>query len=167
LGNARLSADDNIICIGDAAALSSPLSYCGFGSFVRNLPRTTKALHHALKTKQLTKNSLKNINAFESRVAIMSNFAAFLQGKKGQPANTVNETMNLFMDVLAHLPNHVAQEVFRDTMKWESYNLMMSTVPKRHPMSYKILIRTHGFWGLLRWALNFVGFTLSEKGRKS
>ena len=97
----------------------------------------------------------------------MSNFAAFLQGKKGQPANTVNETMNLFMDVLASLPNHIAQEVFRDTMKWESYNIMMSTVPKRHPMSYKILIRTHGFWGLLRWALNFIGFTLSEKRKKS
>ena len=107
------------------------------------------------------------INAFESRVAIMSNFAAFLQGKKGQPSNTVNETMNLFMDVLASLPNHISQEVFRDTMQWESYNLMMSTVPKRHPMSYKILIRTHGFWGLLRWALNFVGFTLSEKRKKS
>jgi lycopene cyclase CruA len=167
LGNARISADDNILCIGDAAALSSPLSYCGFGSFVRNLPRMTKALHQAIQSKQLTKNSLKSINAFESRVAIMSNFAAFLQGKKGQPANTVNETMNLFMDVLAHLPNHIAQEVFRDTMKWESYNIMMSTVPKRHPMSYKILIRTHGFWGLLRWALNFIGFTLSEKRKKS
>ena len=167
LGNARISADDNILCIGDAAALSSPLSYCGFGSFVRNLPRMTKALHQAIESKQLTKNSLKTINAFESRVAIMSNFAAFLQGKKGQPANTVNETMNLFMDVLAHLPNHIAQEVFRDTMKWESYNIMMSTVPKRHPMSYKMLIRTHGFWGLLRWALNFIGFTLSEKRKKS
>jgi lycopene cyclase CruA len=167
LGNARKSADDNILCIGDAAALSSPLSYCGFGSFVRNLPRMTKALHDALESKKLTVESLKTINAFESRVAIMSNFAAFLQGKKGQPANTVNETMNLFMDVLASLPNHIAQEVFRDTMQWESYNIMMSTVPKRHPMSYKILIRTHGFWGLLRWALNFIGFTLSEKRKKS
>ncbi|MBM4151008.1 MAG: hypothetical protein FJ219_05100 [Ignavibacteria bacterium] len=166
-GNARISADDNILCIGDAAALSSPLSYCGFGSFVRNLPRTTKALHQAMQANNLTAASLKTINAFESRVAIMSNFAAFLQGKKGQPANTVNETMNLFMDVLAHLPNHIAQEVFRDTMQWESYNIMMSTVPKRHPMSYKMLIRTHGIWGLLRWVLNFVGFTLSEKRRKS
>ncbi|MFM7543308.1 MAG: hypothetical protein ACKO5I_01595 [Ignavibacteria bacterium] len=167
LGNARISADDNILCIGDAAALSSPLSYCGFGSFVRNLPRMTKALHQSMQSNNLTAASLKTINAFESRVAIMSNFAAFLQGKKGQPANTVNETMNLFMDVLAHLPNHIAQEVFRDTMQWESYNIMMSTVPKRHPMSYKMLIRTHGFWGLLSWALNFVGFTLSEKRRKS
>jgi len=167
LGNARISADDNILCIGDAAALSSPLSYCGFGSFVRNLPRMTKALHQAMQSNNLTAASLKTINAFESRVAIMSNFAAFLQGKMGQPANTVNETMNLFMDVLAHLPNHIAQEVFRDTMQWESYNIMMSMVPKRHPMSYKMLIRTHGFWGLLRWALNFVGFTISEKRRKS
>ena len=166
LSNSRITAHDNIISIGDAGALNSPLSYCGFGSFVRNLKQNTNALAQSFDEKKFTKKDLLQINAYEPRVAIMSNFAAFLQGKQGQPAHTVNETMNLFMDVLSSLPNSISQEVFRDTLQWSSYNTMMSAVPKRHPDSYKILIRTHGFFGLFKWLLNFVGFTFTEK-RKS
>lgn len=78
----------------------------------------------------------------------MSNFASFLQGKPLQSASTVNKTMNMFMDVLGSLPKHIAEEVFRDTLQWKSYNIMMSTVPKRHPQSYKMLINVHGIKGL-------------------
>ena len=164
--NKRITADDNIISIGDAAALSSPLSYCGFGSFVRNLPKTSTLLFQALEANTLKKKDLSKINAFEPRVAIMSNFASFLQGKPLQSASTVNKTMNMFMDVLGSLPKHIAEEVFRDTLQWKSYNIMMSTVPKRHPQSYKMLIDVHGIKGLFWWAINFIGFAIWEMSQK-
>ena len=43
---------------------------------------------------------------------------------------------------------------------------MMSTVPKRHPQSYKMLIDVHGIKGLFWWAINFIGFAIWEISQK-
>jgi lycopene cyclase CruA len=47
-GKTRVTADDGIVLFGDAASLSSPLTFCDFGSMVRNLERTTSKLADAL-----------------------------------------------------------------------------------------------------------------------
>lgn len=161
-GNTRIIADDHIICIGDAAALSSPLSYCGFGSFVRNLHKNTQALYSALQRNTLSKKDLQKISAYEPNVAIMANFATFLQGKPNMLPHAVNQTMNMFMDVLQNLPVHIAEEVFRDSLQWTSYNTMMSKVPQLYPDSYKVLLEVQGIKGLFWWAVNFIGFSWRE-----
>ena len=159
-------ATNNILCLGDSAGLSSPLTYCGFGSFIRNLDRTTSVLDHCLKTHKTDARSLSNVTAFESNVSIAANFAQFLVGKPHFPKHTVNETMNIILDILNDLPENIGAELFRDSITWHSYNVLMSTVPKKHPQAYKLLIRHHGIEGLFWWLTNFVGFSLDKmRGR--
>ncbi len=157
--NSRIVATDSILCLGDSAALSSPLTYCGFGSFVRNFDRTTTLLSYAIKNKLTSVEYLSEINAFEPNVSIVGNFAKFLVGKKKFEANTVNSMMNMIVSILQELPQSVAKSLFTDTLQWEDYNKLMSSVPVKYPNSYSYLFKHHGFIGLLRWAKNFLGFT--------
>lgn len=155
-------ATHNILCIGDSAGMSSPLTYCGFGSFIRNLPRTTSKLHEALESKRTNEKQLSLISSYEANVSIVANFGQFLVGNKHLPKNAVNETMNIILNVLHHLPEHIGKELFQDTLTWDSYNTLMSTVPKMYPTAYKLLLRHHGIKGLFWWLINFAGFTIDR-----
>jgi len=159
LVNSRTVATDSILCLGDSAALSSPLTYCGFGSFVRNFDRTTTLLAFSIKNKLTSVEYLSEINVYEPNVSILGNFAKFLVGKKKFEQNTVNSMMNMIVSILQELPKSVAKSLFTDTLKWEDYNKLMSSVPVKYPNSYKYLFKHHGFIGLFHWAKNFVGFT--------
>lgn len=159
LRNSRIVATDSIVCLGDSAALSSPLTYCGFGSFVRNFDRTTSLLAYAITNNLTTVEYLSEINAYEPNVSIVGNFAKFLVGKKKFESNTVNSMMNMIVSILQELPQSVAKSLFTDTLKWEDYNKLMSSVPVKYPHSYAYLFKHHGFIGLVRWAKNFLGFT--------
>ncbi len=163
ISNKRVIATDNILCLGDSAALSSPLTYCGFGSFVRNFDRTTTLLSLAVKEKLTSVEYLAEINAFEPNVSIVGNFAKFLVGKKKFETNTVNSMMNMIVALLQELPNSISKNLFTDTLTWENYNTLMSSVPLKYPQSYKYLFKHHGIIGLYRWLLNFIGFTLKAK----
>ncbi len=157
----RISAH-NIVCIGDSAGLSSPLTYCGFGSFIRNIKRTTMLLHEALESNKTDEKSLSRITAYESNVSIAANFAQFLVGNPRFPRHAVNETMNIILDILQNLPPHIGKELFQDTLSWSSYNTLMSTVPKMYPSAYKLLLRHHGINGLYWWLVNFIGFSMEK-----
>lgn len=158
--NSRIVATDSILCLGDSAALSSPLTYCGFGSFVRNIDRTTTLLQFAIKHKLTSVEYLSEINAYEPNVSIVGNFAKFLVGNKKFEPNTVNSMMNMIVSILQELPNTIAKSLFTDTLKWEDYNKLMSSVPVKYPNSYQYLFKHHGVIGLFRWALNFIGFSI-------
>ncbi|HRK59320.1 MAG TPA: hypothetical protein PLI74_06735, partial [Candidatus Kapabacteria bacterium] len=159
-------ATNNILCLGDAAGLSSPLTYCGFGSFIRNLDRTTSILDHCLKLNKTDTKNLSQVTAYEANVSIAANFAQFLVGKSHFPKQAVNETMNIILDILNDLPANISAELFRDSLTWESYNTLMSTVPKKHPQAYKFLLRHHGVEGLFWWLTNFFGFSIDKlRGR--
>jgi len=74
----RQVADNNILMLGDAAALGSPLTFCGFGSFVRNLKSLTEGLEKALACNSFEKKNLEQISAYEPNVAAMANLMKFM-----------------------------------------------------------------------------------------
>ena len=47
--------------VGDASASHSPLSFGGFGSMLRHLPRLSQGLHTALQQGQLTRSTLAGL----------------------------------------------------------------------------------------------------------
>jgi lycopene cyclase CruA len=157
----RIVSTNHILSIGDASALSSPLTYCGFGSFVRNLERTTILLNHTIEENNTFNERLSLISAYEPQVSISANFAQYLVGTKSQSKSSINSTMNMIMGVLHKLPKFVSEELFRDTLSWNAYNRLMSAVPVYYPNAYSLLFQngiSTGFW----WVVNFIGFALHE-----
>lgn len=166
LGNSKRVAHDHVLCLGDAAALSSPLTYCGFGSFVRTLERTTRLVAAALAADLLDSRSLARINAFEPNVAVAAGFSKFLVARRDADARQVNEPLNMITDLLAEMDPVIKTELFRDELSFTSYNTLMSTVPKRYPHALGMLVRTLRLGGMASWLVAFAAFGLYEIRRR-
>ncbi|MCS7013460.1 MAG: hypothetical protein RMI34_09680 [Chloroherpetonaceae bacterium] len=161
-GKTRVTADDRIVLFGDAASLSSPLTFCGFGSMVRNLERTTVALAAALERNALSRNDLEPINAFEPNVAIMSNLMKFMcfDARTDEP-NFVNELMNEIMKVLDALPERYRESLFRDEMTLSDFTTLILTVGVKYPKIFPITYQKLGISGSLSWLQNWAGWAFS------
>ncbi len=158
----REIADDNIILFGDAASLGSPLTFCGFGSMVRNLHHLTGDLDRALSDNNLSKKHLEKINAYEPNVASMANLMKYMcfNAATDEP-NFVNDLMNEVMIVLDELPLHYRQAMFRDEMKIEELAIVMLRLGWRYP---KVLLATWeklGLQGSFGFFKNIVGWAFS------
>jgi lycopene cyclase CruA len=158
----REIADDHIILFGDAASLGSPLTFCGFGSMVRNLHHLTADLDRALTENNLSKKHLEKISAYEPNVASMANLMKYMcfNAATDEP-NFVNDLMNEVMIVLDDLPRHYRQAMFRDEMKIEELVIVMLRVAWRYP---KVLTATWvklGVQGSLGFLKNLAGWAFS------
>ncbi len=159
----REIADDRIILLGDAASLASPLTFCGFGSMVRNLHHLTADLDRALSLGTLGKRDLDRISAYEPNVASMAYLMKFMcYNPATDEPDFVNELMNEVMIVLDELPEHYRQAMFRDEMKIEELMLVMSRLAMRYP---KVLIATWeklGLPGSLGFLKNLAGWAFLQ-----
>ncbi len=159
----RVIADDRIVLFGDAASLGSPLTFCGFGSMVRNLHRLTEGLDRALRDDTLTKEYLAAVSAYEPNVASMANLMKYMcyNAKTDEP-NFVNDMMNEVMIVLDQLPSRYREAMFRDELKLEELVTVMLKLAWRYP---KILYATWeklGLPGSVGFLKNLAGWAFSN-----
>ncbi|MCS6988610.1 MAG: hypothetical protein NZM06_03750 [Chloroherpetonaceae bacterium] len=162
-GKKRVTADDGVLLLGDAASLSSPLTFCGFGSMVRNLERTTSKLAVALSQRATAKSDLDAISAYEPNVAIMSNLMKFMcyDARTDEP-NFVNELMNEIMKVLDELPPRYRETLFRDEMTLSDFTTLILAVGAKFPKIFPITYQKLGVSGSLSWLQNWAGWAASS-----
>jgi lycopene cyclase CruA len=147
-----------VVPIGDAAAQQSPLTYCGFGSHVRNLHRTTSLLDYALRQGLLEPEHLGHINAFQTNVSLNWVFSHFMQ-PWGRPHN-VNELQNVFLRALNELGTPLSARFFQDQMRWSDYNSVIWTVLMNYPIIIAKAWRVLGMAGIYQWARDYTRFTM-------
>ncbi len=140
----KVLAYDHVISLGDAAAFQSPLTFCGFGSYVRNLCRITTLLYQAIKTDCLTAEDLQHIRAAEAVPAVARAFSKFMIAKSPQaePIWQVNETLNVFCRVLAHLGPEITNAFFKDRISWLDYTRLVLNTPRYYPHIYTLALKT-------------------------
>lgn len=161
--NKKRTAVDRAMLIGDAAGLSSPLTFCGFGSHVRNLNRLTKLTAQALHDDALDESSLQEINAYEPRVAQMAGFAEFLRPTpRGAPA-AVNETLNAVMAALHSLDERVRRELFQDRMSFGALKNLLTGTAQIYPRIFGRVREHLGARGTFWWIANIAEAVLSER----
>lgn len=137
-------AYDRILSLGDAAAFQSPLTFCGFGSYVRNLRRITTLLNIALTNNCLRAIDLNRIRSSEAVPAVARAFSKFMIAKPAstEPAWQVNETMNVFCHVLNDLGPRVTNAFFKDRISWLDYTRLVLSTPRYYPKIYALAFRT-------------------------
>ncbi|RDD30796.1 hypothetical protein CR161_08835 [Prosthecochloris sp. ZM] len=159
---ARVIASDRILMIGDAATLGSPLTFCGFGSLLRNLPRLTGMLHEALEERRLDRERLGAISAYEPNVAAMANLMKYMcYNRETDKPNLVNELMNEVMIVLDDLPPRYREAMFKDTLQFEELLKVGMNVALKYPEVLWVTTTKLGLEGSLGMIKNFVGWALS------
>jgi lycopene cyclase CruA len=147
-----------VLPVGDSAAQQSPLTFCGFGSHVRNLRRTTGLLEHALRHDLLTPAELASVNAYQINVSLNWVFSRFMH--PWAAPDDVNRLQNLFYEVLrSDLGVERATRYFRDQMRWRDYYPMLFGMLRRRPQilvdSWAVLTPL-GIW---RWFADYAHFT--------
>jgi len=158
----REIADDRIILFGDAASLASPLTFCGFGSMVRNLPHLTADLDHAIAENNFSKKHLEKISAYEPNVASMANLMKYMCFNSATDApNFVNDLMNEVMIVLDELPERYRQAMFRDEMKIEDLMQVMFRLALRYPKVLMVTWEKLGVQGSVGFLKNLAGWAFS------
>jgi lycopene cyclase CruA len=146
-----------VLPIGDSAAQQSPLTFCGFGSHVRNLRRTTALLHQALADRLLEPAQLRPISAYQANVALNWVFSRFMQ-PWGAPED-VNRLQNIFLAVLNELGADLARRFFRDQMRWGDYHRMVLGMFRHHPQIAGIAWRVLGFRGVRQWIGDYLAYS--------
>ena len=165
--NRKRTAMDRVMLIGDAAGLSSPLTFCGFGSHVRNLQRLTHLTHLAMEANLLNERSLSEINAYEPRVAQMAALAEFMRpAAKSAPA-AVNETLNAVMDALHGLDERVRRDLFQDRMTFSAFRSLLSRTAKLYPRIFQRVREHLGARGTFWWLANIAEAVLSERRERA
>ena len=158
----REIADDRIILFGDAASLGSPLTFCGFGSMVRNLPHLTADLDRTIDENDFSKKQLEKISAYEPNVASMANLMKYMcfNSATDEP-NFVNDLMNEVMIVLDGMPERYRQAMFRDEMKIEDLMQVMFHLALRYPKVLMVTWEKLGVQGSLGFFKNLAGWAFS------
>jgi lycopene cyclase CruA len=166
-GRRRRTTEDRVMLVGEAAALSSPLSFGSTGAHVRNLKRQTHLVDLALTADMLDASSLSEINSDAPRVAEVSTLAEFLRPTQGSAPSTVNETLNAVMAALHSLDERVRRELFQDRMSFNALKRLLSRTAKLYPRIFQRVREHFGARGTLWWLANISAAAFSERrGRK-
>lgn len=161
--NQKRTSADRILLVGDAAGLSSPLTFCGFGSHVRNLRRLTELTETALQNNSLDEKSLAQINAYEPRVAQMASLAEFMRPAERSKSSVVNETMNAVMGALESLDENIRRELFQDRISFASFKKVLAKTARIHPAVFKKMFEHLGAKGAFWWIANIAESALHER----
>lgn len=149
--NTKRTAESRVMLVGDAAGLSSPLTFCGFGSHVRNLKRLTELTEKALVADALDSTALAHINAHEPRVAQMSSLAEFMRPLPHSSPHEINETMNAVMSALHDLDENVRRELFQDRMTFAALRQLLGRTARTYPTIFRRLREHLGVRGTVQW----------------
>jgi lycopene cyclase CruA len=159
----RRTAEDRVLLVGEASGQSSPLTFNGFGSHVRNLQAQTHLTELALKADLLDAASLSEINAREPRVAELSSFAEFLRPTPRSAPSTVNETLNAVMAALHSLDERVRHELFQDRMSFNALKRLLSRTAKLYPRIFQRAREHLGARGAFWWLTSIAAAAFSER----
>ena len=165
--NVKRTAADRVLLVGDAAGLSSPLTFCGFGSHVRNLRKLTALTERALMENLTDEKSLSHINAYEPRVAQMSSLAEFMRPMPKSNSSVVNETMNAVMAALSRLDAEISREMFQDRISFASFKKVLLKTSRIHPKVFRLMFEHLGAKGAFWWISNIAEAALREKKQPS
>jgi lycopene cyclase CruA len=146
-----------VLAIGDASAQQSPLTFCGFGSHVRNLSRVADQADYALRHDLLEADDLAHVTPRQTNVALMWVFARFMQ--PWSTPTDVNDIMNRFMAVLDQRGPAAVRRFFQDRTGWRDYTLVLLRFALVCPQVFAWAWRVLGWRGLAGWLRDYAAFT--------
>ncbi len=149
-----------IISVGDATSPQSALTFCGFGSQVRNLPRLTRLLAFALDHSLLEEGHLRQIGAHQSNISLVWVFSRFMQpAKPGSRPDDVNRLMNVFCAALTATGPELTRRFFQDRFHWRDYTYLILTTARRSPRVFPFTLEVLGLRGIGHWFTDYLKFS--------
>lgn len=164
-GRTGRTASRGLICLGDSAAGQSPLTFCGFGSFVRHIGRVAYLLDFALDHNLLEEADLSRISPHQANLRVAWVFSRFMQPYKKHDPAAVNRLMNIFCKALDRIGPKTTVRFLQDRYTFPEYLRIMLTTARHYPAVFPLAVRVLGLRGVVDWVWDMAYFAESDAGR--
>lgn len=164
-GRSGRTAARGLLCLGDAAAGQSPLTFCGFGSFVRHIGRFAALISFALKHDLLEESNLREISPHQANLRVAWVFSRFMQPWPGSGPAATNRLMNVFCRALGDVGPKTTVRFLQDRYTLDEYLRIMLTTARHYPGVFALTSRVLGPLGLLKWAGDLSAFAVDDAAR--
>lgn len=155
-------AFDRVIQAGDASAVQSPLSFGGFASMCRHLPRLQRGIVHALETDRLNKNDLALIQPYLPNLAVAWLFQRAMSLKVGQSSKPyispdhINRLMMCNFRVMTFFGPSVTLPFVQDSFQALPLGLVMLGMMFRDPITIIKVLFQVGPGMVMRWIVHYM-----------
>lgn len=174
-------AFDRVLQIGDAAAGQSPLSFGGFGSMARHLPRLTRGLDQSLREDRLRRQQLGWLQPYQPSLSLAWLFQRSMSIKVGQlrrdvpaassastsngrgggergwlPVDHINRLMRCNFAVMKVLGDRVLRPFVQDAIQLGPLMLTMLGMSLRDPVAVTRVLFQVGPGMILGWFKHYV-----------
>lgn len=156
---------DRVLQVGDASAVQNPLSFGGFASLCRHLPRVTRGIRHAIESKRTTKKDLAWITPYLPNLSVAFLFQRAMSLKPGQqqkpphaggiPANHINKVMRCNFSVMSFFGPSVMHPFIQDSFQAGPLALVMLGMMFRDPVTIVRVLFQLGPLLILQWMGHF------------
>jgi lycopene cyclase CruA len=164
-GRSGRTSARGLLCLGDSAAGQSPLTFCGFGSFVRHIGRVASLISFALKHDLLEESDLRAITPHQANLRVAWVFSRFMQPWKASDPASTNRLMNIFCRALAEIGPTTTTRFLQDRYTLDEYVKIMLTTARHYPKVFPLTARVLGLSRLLKWAGDLSAFALDDAAR--
>lgn len=139
-----------ILTVGDSSGSQSPVSFGGFGSMMRHLPRLTNAIHEALEQDNLTNSALALIQPYQPNISVTWLFQKTMSvGVNSKPnPNQINDLMSGVFQVMDRLGDDVLKPFLQDVIQFSG---LTKTLPLVNPKLVLPLLPQVGLPILIDW----------------
>jgi len=155
---------DRVLQIGDASAIQSPLSFGGFATLVRHLPRLSRAVGQALKEDKLDSRSLNWINCYLPSLSVSWLYQRSMSIRKGQqkqgsrgwlPSDHINKLMLCNFAVMSFFGDRIMKPFVQDCLQAGALTLTMVGMLLKDPITISRVLFQVGPLLLLKWFGHF------------
>ena len=147
---------------GDASAVQSPLSFGGFASMCRHLPRLQCGIAHALEADRLKKNDLALIHPYLPNLAVAWLFQRAMSLKVGQGSRPyispdhINRLMMCNFRVMKFFGPKVTLPFVSDSFQALPLGLVMLGMMVKDPITITKVLFQVGMGLVLRWMAHYM-----------
>jgi lycopene cyclase CruA len=159
-GRPGRTAGRGLLCLGDSAAGQSPITFCGFGSFVRHIGRTAMLIEYSLHHDLLEETHLSQMGAHQANLRVAWVFSRFMQTRPGDRPTAVNRMMNIFGEALNRAGERTTVRFLQDRYTFTDYIRIMLLTARIEPAVFALTARALGPLGLIKWALDMAAFAV-------
>ncbi|MFM6158662.1 MAG: FAD-binding oxidoreductase, partial [Sphaerospermopsis kisseleviana] len=148
---------DRILPVGDSSGNQSPLSFGGFGAMIRHLQRLTFGIEEALKTNQLSSQSLKLLQPYQPSLSVTWLFQKAMSVGVNQqiPPQQINQLLSSVFAEMEKLGNPVLKPFLQDVVQFSALTQTLLKTGFSHPVLVAKIIPQVGLLSLFDWILHY------------
>jgi len=142
-----------ILPVGDSSGMQSPLSFGGFGTLLRHLPRLLTGIDSALKADALDRQSLSLLQPYQPNLSLTWLFQQVMRVPldRDLPPNFVNEVLATAFAVMAQAGEHVLKPFLQDVIQLPGLTQTLVGMMRRNPGLIAQVMGHVGVNSLFNW----------------